>query len=113
MKRILKYFRIQPDSQTPSSEKLNTSLDNQHDRQSNNNNKNRNKNNANLNIPSLFTVGEIVKIDNDTTAYIIEIRGEKFDYFFKVKYIIDNRIESNVSEHRCKVVSINEKNTST
>ena len=74
---------------------------------------NRNKNNANLNIPSLFTVGEIVKIDNDTTAYIIEIRGEKFDYFFKVKYIIDNRIESNVSEHRCTVVSINEKNTST
>lgn len=65
-----------------------------------------------INLPLLFTIGEIVLVDTKNRGYIIDIRGESFDLFFKIKYIIDNTIETNVSQHRCTVISINENNTS-
>ena len=64
-------------------------------------------------MPPLFSIGDIVKVDNTDRGYIIELRGKKHDLFLKIKYIINNKIETNVSQHRCKVISIDEINNST
>ena len=56
--------------------------------------------------PLLFTVGDIVIIDDKDKAYIIESRGETGDLFFKVRFILDNSHLSNVNQARCRVVPI-------
>ena len=56
--------------------------------------------------PLLFTVGDIVIIDDKDKAYIIESRGEIGDLFFKVRFILDNSHLSNVIQARCQVVPI-------
>ena len=56
--------------------------------------------------PPLFTVGDIVVVDDKDKAYIIESRGEYGDLFFKVKFIIDKTEQSNVIQARCRVVPI-------
>ena len=57
-------------------------------------------------IPLLFTVGDIVMIDEKDKAYIIESRGETGDLFFKVRFILDNSHLSDVNQTRCRVVPI-------
>ena len=60
----------------------------------------------------LFTIGDIVLIDNQDKAYIISIRGEINDLFFILKFVIGQTIEQNVSQYRCRVVPIFEHQTS-
>ena len=56
----------------------------------------------------LFTVGDIVQVDNRENAYITNIRGENGDLFFNVRFIVDKTEQKNVVQARCRVVPIHE-----
>ena len=53
-----------------------------------------------------LTVGEHIHVDNANTSFIIKINTSNLQKLFKVHYIIDNTNEYNVTEDRCKPVSI-------
>ena len=54
----------------------------------------------------LFTVGECILVDNANTAFIIEIHTSNLQNRLKVYYIIENTDEYNITEKRCRPVSI-------
>ena len=54
----------------------------------------------------LYTFGDNVLVDEQKRVYITNIRGEVGDLFFKVHYIIEKTKKSNVTQSRCRVVSI-------
>ena len=54
----------------------------------------------------LFTVGEHILIDNANTTFIIEIHTSNLQKRFKVHYIIEDTDEYNVTEDRCRLMSI-------
>ena len=56
----------------------------------------------------LFTVGDIVQVDNRENAYITNIRGENGDLFFNVRFIVDKTEQKNVVQARCRVVLTHE-----
>ena len=59
-----------------------------------------------MNIKPLFTVGEHILVDNANTAFIIEINTSNLQKLFKVHYIIENTNEYNVTEDKCRPVTI-------
>ena len=64
--------------------------------------------------PPLFTVGDIILVDDINRIYITEIRAEVNDQFFKVHHIIENRGKVNVTQARYfYVVPIFESTSST
>ena len=54
----------------------------------------------------LFTVGEHIVVVNANTTFIIKIHTLNLQKRFKVHCIIENTDEYNVTEHRCRPVSI-------
>ena len=59
-----------------------------------------------MNNKPLFTVGEHILVDNANTAFIIEIHTSNLQKLFKVHYIIENTNEYNVTEDKCRPVTI-------
>ena len=53
-----------------------------------------------------FTVCENILVDNANTAFIIEIHTPNLQKRLEVHYIIENTNEYNVTEDRCRPVTI-------
>ena len=50
----------------------------------------------------LFTVGDIVQVDNRENAYITNIHGENGDLFFNLRFIVDKTEQKNVIQYEGK-----------
>ena len=57
-------------------------------------------------LRSLFNVGDFVKIQDIYDAYIIEIKDVDDELLFKIKYVLDNRVENNIKINSLKVIKI-------
>ena len=57
-------------------------------------------------LRSLFNVGDFVKIRDIYDAYIIEIKDVDDELLFKIKYVLDNRVENNIKIDSLKVIKI-------
>ena len=57
-------------------------------------------------LSSLFNVGDFVKVKNTFDAYIIDKHEVNEDVTFKVKYILDNKIEENVKLQSLSVINL-------
>ena len=55
-------------------------------------------------LRSLFNVGDFVKIQDSYDAYIIEVKD--VELLFKIKYVLDNRVENNIKIDSLKVIKI-------
>jgi len=55
----------------------------------------------------IFTIGELIEINNLHKAYILEIdNDDDGDLVFKVKFLVGNNIVSNVPAKDCRVISL-------
>ena len=59
-----------------------------------------------MNNKSLFTIDEYVFVENANTYLIIQIHSSNLQKRFKVHYIIEDTDEYNVTEDRCRLMSI-------
>ena len=59
-------------------------------------------------LKSLFKIGDFVKVYKLFDAYITDIKEEDGHLLFQIKYVIDNRIENNISIDDLKVINLYE-----
>ena len=57
-------------------------------------------------LKSLFKVGDFVKVHDVFDAYVLEINDVNRQLLFKVKYILDNKVENNVKMDSLKVIHL-------